>query len=299
MNPIKNDSAYLERAAIGKRFLAWSKSNSETIKNYAQVLLLLVGTGWAFYTFIYENKIKLSNEPPKVTVSTSVKEVGRRDGKIALMTNVVVHNISKVRVNVYAAWFNVSGYRINRVLDVPWFKVLAYIIKPVSDQVTDSEFVKKLKDKDPDNSSEECSVSRFFNEAGVTHIHCGSLLKDSWLEPDEEYSRTNVVYIPADEYDLVKYKVDFDLAKDKSVVEAEWKYNLERGFYYTTSVRDEDCPACPSRPIKDVSDYQLAKYGIIHTDSEFSISVWEPEKTPQPSADNSPLPPSTLPVKVN
>jgi len=251
---------------VPRKVSSWLKSNNDTVKNYAQVILLLIGTCWAFYTFVYENRIKPAKEPPEVIITTTLEraamkdavEAGKKDAVIAVTAKVTIHNKSKVRLKIYSSWFNISGYAVSPNV-----------------KTDDKSYSERIRSQKPDEN--EVDVSRYFDESDGTIIRCASLLKDSWLEPDEEYYKTRVVFVPADKFELIKIKVDLQMAKDDRFIESHWR--VERGeLDARTYIRPENCSSCPAEPFRDMSkekrDMLVERYGLGHTDAEYSLSLW-------------------------
>ncbi len=82
---------------------------AESISHIVQALAILAAGFWAFYTFIYEDRIKPASEPPITSITTSLTPVGKKGSLIAIQAKTQLHNIGKVRIRLLADTFNVIG----------------------------------------------------------------------------------------------------------------------------------------------------------------------------------------------
>jgi hypothetical protein len=242
----------------------WLQSNHVIIKDTVQILLLLVGTVWAFYTFVYENKIKPSLEQPEIPVTASLKEVGQRDGMIAIEADVKARNASKTRVTVIAAYYNVTGYKIDRLTELG----------------TDAYAADIRRQLDENKTSKDTVVSRFKTpdqDEGLL-VHSSNLLQNSWLDPGDEYSRDTIFYVPKDRYDLLVIKFNTIIAKNPDYLAKQWQVDNEGRIYADYFVRREDRPRVPPKPFDKLSEEEikviLTKYGLNNYDVISGLSLW-------------------------
>src|SRR5215467_3258696 len=81
----------------------------QKLKDGMQLILLIFGTSWGIYTFVYKDIIVPANRPPAVTLAAMVEELDRADGMILIRVRVVVANRGDGKVWVPALWWNVYG----------------------------------------------------------------------------------------------------------------------------------------------------------------------------------------------
>ena len=245
-----------------KRFFAWLKSHHDLIKSYVEVVAILAAGGWALYQFVYVEKIKPSHEPPEISITTTLQEVGRHNDIAAISATITIQNKSKVRINVVSAYYNVSGYKI----------------APVdSFQTSLDSYSKKILEKGPANS--EVDVSRYFNATEETMIQSGRVLKDTWLLPDEEQTFNVPVYIPANNFDLIKCDFAANVARDIEFIQSEWP--VEDGILKgRIDILPPQGSSDPPRRFRDIKgeerDEIVNKYGLAKKESTVFLPLWQP-----------------------
>src|SRR5215469_7043291 len=112
----------------------------QKLKDGAQLVLLIFGTSWGVYTFVYKDIWVPTMRPPAVTLAVTVEELDRVDDMILIRAHLVVANHGEAKVWVPALWWNVYGVSFRR------------------DDRTLSQFV---NDERPQLQENNGSVSRF------------------------------------------------------------------------------------------------------------------------------------------
>ncbi len=84
----------------------------DAIKPIVEVIAILAAGVWAFYQFIYTDKIAPFLRTPSLSVQTSLAKLGTRDGWIAVQATDTIVNDSKIRVRVLARSENLFGLRV-------------------------------------------------------------------------------------------------------------------------------------------------------------------------------------------
>jgi len=284
-SPAPPSDAKEKRPGIVKRSGKWLWSNHEPISHFIQVLAIIAAGIWAFYTFVYTEKIKPSNEPPTLATTATLEKVGRKeiesDGKkislLAVKATVTANNTSKAEVTVMAAYFNVRGLKIK-------------LYDQRDDQAYHDYVASTLTSSLKDN--QDTNVSRHDELHDSTIVHSNNLLQNWTMDPGDQYARSTIFYIPEDNYDLLHITFDIYLARDPrytEVIDKQWKCDQEGGLSVKFFVKrtDQDCKAddptanCDSfNPFHNEYHKNLkSKYNLTHYDSSAELSLWGEPKS--------------------
>jgi hypothetical protein len=82
-----------------------------TLRHVVEAVAILAAGIWAFYTFIYQEKIKPANEPAAVNLSVSVSSLGHDSDRDYIQLSYVIRNTGKTEIDVAADGYNVWGER--------------------------------------------------------------------------------------------------------------------------------------------------------------------------------------------
>lgn len=82
-----------------------------TLRHVVEVVALLAAGVWAFYTFIYQEKIKPASEPAALDDTITVQRVGHDSKRDILEVALRFHNAGKTRIELAVDGFNVWGDR--------------------------------------------------------------------------------------------------------------------------------------------------------------------------------------------
>jgi hypothetical protein len=82
-----------------------------TVRHGVEALAIVAAGVWAFYTFIYQERIKPANEPAALDLSVSVQRLGRDARREILEVTVHMHNAGKTEIDIAADAYNVWGER--------------------------------------------------------------------------------------------------------------------------------------------------------------------------------------------
>jgi hypothetical protein len=77
-------------------------------------IVAIVAAGiWAFYVFIYENRIKPSFTQPQINVGATLQETSRRSGAVGVLLKTEVRNVGAVRFYFVGYSVTVLGTRLS------------------------------------------------------------------------------------------------------------------------------------------------------------------------------------------
>jgi len=82
-----------------------------TFRHIVEAVAIVCAGVWAFYTFVYTEKIKPASEPAALAVSTSIQSIGRDRSRDLISVALVFRNTGKTEIDVAADGFNVWGER--------------------------------------------------------------------------------------------------------------------------------------------------------------------------------------------
>lgn len=81
------------------------------IRDIVEVLAVIAAGAWAFYVFVYENRIKPSFEQPEINVSASMWQLNEHNGLIGVGLRIQFHNVGTVKAYFLGFAANVYGQR--------------------------------------------------------------------------------------------------------------------------------------------------------------------------------------------
>jgi hypothetical protein len=82
-----------------------------SFRHVVEAVAIVAAGLWAFYTFVYQEKIKPAGEPPAINDSISVQRLGRDGRRDVLEVTISYHNVGRAEVDLAADAFNVWGER--------------------------------------------------------------------------------------------------------------------------------------------------------------------------------------------
>ncbi len=82
-----------------------------TLRHVVEAIAIVAAGAWAFYTFIYQERIKPASEPAGLDLSVSVHRLGRDARRDILALTVHLHNSGKTEIDIAADAYNVWGER--------------------------------------------------------------------------------------------------------------------------------------------------------------------------------------------
>lgn len=250
----------------------------EEIKNFIEAFAFLAAGAWAISTFVYSEKIKPQNEPPEVAVQATLEEVGRNQSAVAVKATVSARNIGKTKVSVIAAYYNVEGFKIERLSksdDGAYHRYAA------------GELDKLAKPESPG----DVTLSRYTKHHGSQGavVHSSNLMQNWTMDPGDEYSRNTVFYVASADYNHLKinFKIyvarnsnyenkihrHWQLADDKDEIAAEF-FVKDGGKPCDETSPEKNC--APFNPRKNADHKKIIEeYGMTHYDALSELSLWK------------------------
>ena len=81
------------------------------LRHVVEAVAILAAGVWAFYTFIYQEKIKPAGEPAAVNLSVTVSSLGHDRDRDYIRLAYVIRNTGKTEIDIAADVYNVWGER--------------------------------------------------------------------------------------------------------------------------------------------------------------------------------------------
>ncbi|HVF67006.1 MAG TPA: hypothetical protein VM914_05060 [Pyrinomonadaceae bacterium] len=277
------------KPTLRARTRKWLAERHEIIKDYAQVVAILIAALWAIYVFFYENVYKPSQESPDVITSAILEEGGRAKGLIAVKATATARNVGKRRANIMGAWFNVEGVRVNARADDG--ALVGRYRANVEGQA---------RNKSPDGAEIDMHASRYSdydeaNAGGRSFIFSTNfLLNRSALEPNEEESKVVTFFVPEKDFDLVRVILHVVYVVDGRLFRRDWLVDDAGQLRLVRQIKScDECKWEDFQPYKNDTHFaQGRKCGMAHTQSVVDLPLWEKVKGEPPNLHSTPnLPP--------
>ena len=83
-----------------------------TVRDVVEIVAIIAAGAWAFYVFVYENRIKPSFATPDINVTASMQRLSTHNGLIGVGLHVELHNVGTVPARFLAIAVNVYGQRV-------------------------------------------------------------------------------------------------------------------------------------------------------------------------------------------
>ncbi|HZZ65968.1 MAG TPA: hypothetical protein VFE17_10745 [Candidatus Baltobacteraceae bacterium] len=85
-----------------------------TVRHIVEIVAIIAAGVWAFYTFIYEERIKPAHEPLSANESISLTRVGRLGNLDVIAVAIVIKNVGKTEFDTVALAYDVTGFRFSQ-----------------------------------------------------------------------------------------------------------------------------------------------------------------------------------------
>jgi hypothetical protein len=159
-----------------------------TLRHVVEVLALLAAGIWAFYVFIYQEKIKPASDPAALDDTITIERIGHDRTRDILDVAMRLHNYGKTEIDVAADGFNLWGDRFATA---------------VTRGSTNPPYEHVVSNDDPQVSRRLIHSFYELREAAAG----GQPNKNTTIEPDGTITISQVVVIPRGEYDVLHGQV--------------------------------------------------------------------------------------------
>lgn len=85
-----------------------------TVRHIVEIVAIIAAGIWAFYTFIYEERIKPAREPLSANESIALTRVGRVGNLDIIAVTIMIKNVGKTEFDTVALAYDVTGFRFSQ-----------------------------------------------------------------------------------------------------------------------------------------------------------------------------------------
>jgi hypothetical protein len=173
-----------------------SESGSHAIRiarDTIEIIAILAAGCWAFYVFVYENRIKPAFTDPQITASATLEETSHRGGVIGVMLKNEEKNTGTVPLYFAGYSVTVLGTRM---------KLSARPLPPEPNTFVDADTFFSLSKPVP-----------VYGYGLITTLGNPSSKYGIELEPDGSYEQEHTFFIPEGRFDMLTAHVEACLAK--------------------------------------------------------------------------------------
>ena len=198
-----------------------ARSRARVARDLVQALAFAFAGIWAVYTFVYKEIIVPAGEPAAVVVTPTLEVIGRRGGTVLVRASFHLANRSRSRAYLPAVWFGVFGMRLE------------------ARDLADTAYARMNREA---AAAEPLPTARFSQLVAADVIAAGRLLPDleTWYDPGDEQRVEQLLYVPADRFDVAQVYVEYLATKDISRLAAvRWAAD-QTGFVTPRLVFDGD-----------------------------------------------------------
>ncbi len=158
------------------------------IRDIVEIVAILAAGIWAFYVFIYENRILPSQAQPEVNFTASLAKVSQHNGLVGVRMDTDIHNIGTVRAHFLGVATAVVGQRI-----LPTVSARPAIV--TTDAVSRAPFYTASKN------------AIVYENAYVTALGDPRTGQDLPLEPGNDVRSETIFYVPERRFDRLSVYV--------------------------------------------------------------------------------------------
>ncbi len=87
-------------------------SSLTRVRDIVEIVAIVAAGIWAFYIFVYENRIRPSSAQPEVNISASLQRLSEQHGLIGVGLHIDLRNVGTVNAHFLGLAFNVFGKRV-------------------------------------------------------------------------------------------------------------------------------------------------------------------------------------------
>jgi hypothetical protein len=171
------------------------------VRDVVEVVAIVAAGLWAFYVFVYENRIKPSLTDPQIGIGATLQKTSQRNGTVGVLLKTEVRNTGTVR-------FYFAGYSIT----------------VLGTRVTSSRHSIALQRSAlAENAEAFYQPSKpvpVYSFAFLTSLGNAKSKQDLELEPAGSVDQAHTFYVPADRFDLLTAHVELCFTKSDYFVGA-------------------------------------------------------------------------------
>src|SRR5205085_2023180 len=209
-----------------------------------QAVLLIPAGLWAAFTYYVDRRDKLV-QPASITVQPRLESIGRRDGQQFVKATISVNN-SGAKTYVVNSPFTITASRLDRATDSG--RNIGTAEAPLW------------------NASSEIEAARYTVMSGE------AFRRGFWFEPGEQSSRSFIIAIPDELYQLVTIKAGVRHAKVlDDTIATKWTQGPDHSFAAETLVTVDNKPVAYNGLLHAAIREQKS---IAYNDGESALTLW-------------------------
>jgi len=159
-----------------------------SFRHIIEAVAIIAAGLWAFYTFIYQERIKPAAEPAALSETIAVHRLGRDAKRDILGIALSYHNAGKTEIDIAADAYNIFGVKF------------ANAAKPFAERQPNRE---EAGDDVPTISTHVIRAFAELRDAAIGGERGFHII----LEPDATQTNDEVVTVPRGAYDLVRAQI--------------------------------------------------------------------------------------------
>ncbi|MBC7881993.1 MAG: hypothetical protein H7Y37_11755 [Anaerolineae bacterium] len=228
----------------------------ESLNSFVQIVAILAAGFWAFYTFVYEDKIKPTAGSPTISIQNTLEKIGSKGNITAIKFVSKIHNTGTMRVRFLAYSLYINGFKVQ------------------SKDQAKLNSAKLLAQVSKKGSAEE---DRYFSPTAYEVLYRAVILLQGtakqakgtiYLDPGMESSVANVFFVDTKRFDEVKASIQYTYTKNQkkefpmAIQEETRKNSPYSGLVYAQEVNED--PKCT------FESFECA----VESAGDVSLSLW-------------------------
>jgi hypothetical protein len=165
------------------------------VRDIVEVVAIVAAGIWAFYTFVYENRIKPSFADPELNFIVTMEKLGRHDSLVGIRLHTEIHNVGTVQANLVGLSFWVVGKRV-----VPERRALPPVVTHNTARLR--AFYR------------ETAGVPVFGDAYLTNIGDARSQERTQIQPGGNLARDEVFFVPAGRFDYLQAHMSARFTKE-------------------------------------------------------------------------------------
>lgn len=171
------------------------------VRDIVEVAAIIAAGAWAFYIFVYENRIKPSWANPEVTFAASMQRVGETNGLIAVRLHQSMHNFGAV-----------PAYFLGVAVDVYGLRATPILLRNEPPQAnTQYKYQALYRTSKPEPVYSLAYVTRLADPASTQFTD---------LDPGDTLENDYTFYVPRGRYDLLTLEINGVFVKSQDRIPA-------------------------------------------------------------------------------